>query len=451
MEDVGPRLMGATPRSERRKRVAVIGGGWSGLACAVRLVDAGCDVTVFEAADTLGGRARRITHRGIALDNGQHLLLGAYRQTLEMIDRVRPARISGPAYTRAPLCLAGPGAFRLQVARLPAPFHTLLGLLAADDCTWSERIGVVRAFIRWQRAGWRCAPHVTVSELLAGQPRRMTARLWAPVCLAALNTPPDSASAQVFLNVLRDGLAASSRDSDLVLAAVDLSQLFPEPAADYVAQRGGTVRTHAMVERIDAGAAIGIRVRGAAAASEARFDCVVIATAPWQASRLLEPISGTDPARTLIGAYRYLPICTIYVHATERVKLDEPMMQLPGAPGQWVFDRTPAAMQGSLLAIVISADGPHRHATHAGLVAAVIAQLRESELGVGDIDPAWSHVITEKRATFACLPARAHPSAGQVAPRVFLAGDHTDPDYPATLEAAVRSGLRAAEAAIAMH
>jgi predicted NAD/FAD-binding protein len=165
-------------------------------------------VTVFEAAGTLGGRARRIDYENVTLDNGQHLLLGAYRQTLELIARVQTAA-SESLYARLPLLLAGPGEFALRAPRLPAPLHTLIGLLTARDCTWPERFAVARAFARWQHASWRCGGNETVAGLLAQQPPRMSERLWNPLCLAALNTPPASASAQVFLNVLRDGLASS--------------------------------------------------------------------------------------------------------------------------------------------------------------------------------------------------------------------------------------------------
>jgi monoamine oxidase len=61
----------------------------------------------------------------------------------------------------------------------------------------------------------------------------------------------------------------------------------------------------------------------------------------------------------------------------------------------------------------------------------------------------WSQVIAEKRATYSCVPATAHPQCGRLTGRVYLAGDYTYPAFPATLEAAVRSGVAAARAVIA--
>jgi predicted NAD/FAD-binding protein len=114
-------------------KVAVIGAGYAGLAAAVELAARGAPVTVFEAARELGGRARRVDYRGMALDNGQHILLGAYRETLRLM------RLTGADPTalllRLPLQLVIPGRFSLQAAPLPAPLHLAFGLLTAHGLT----------------------------------------------------------------------------------------------------------------------------------------------------------------------------------------------------------------------------------------------------------------------------------------------------------------------------
>ena len=108
--------------------VAVVGGGWSGMAAAADLAAHGIPVTVFEAAPVLGGRARRVDHEGVALDNGQHLLLGAYTETLSAIAQVTDV---SSVSTRHPLRISVPPGLDLQCPRLPAPFHLLAGLLLA--------------------------------------------------------------------------------------------------------------------------------------------------------------------------------------------------------------------------------------------------------------------------------------------------------------------------------
>ena len=431
-------------RSTAAGDVAVIGGGWAGLAAAVTLAEAGIHVTVFESAQSLGGRARRVELDGRAFDNGQHLLLGAYRTTLALVDQVHPAGGAHRLYARSPLYLAGPGRFRLRAPRLPAPFHTLAGLLGARDCTLAERFSVAGAFVRWKRSGWRAPDAMTVQRLLTDQPPRMIARLWTPLCLAALNTPPASASAQVFLNVLRDALAAGSADSDLIIPNADLSTLFPDPAARYVQARGGSVRPSTRVHALYLRDAVAVLEL---AGTRQEFRDVIVATAPWQAVGLLAKIPFATTLVAQLRRYDYQPITTVYLRYAHAVPVPFAMLQLGGGPGQWLFDRGGATKGESLLAVVISADGPHRRLVPAALVAALAGQLRDNlpSLPAGAA-PIWSRIVTERRATHASTPRRAHPAAAHIGSSLYLAGDHTDPDYPATLEAAARSGVNAARA-----
>ncbi len=428
----------------RDETVAIIGGGWAGMTAAVVLADAGTPVAVFEAGRELGGRARAVHGADRIVDNGQHLLLGAYRDTLAMSHRVQPEKATAGLYRRAPLDLCGPGDFRLRLRRLPAPFHALTALVGARGCTWRERLAVIRAFVGWQTGGWQCAAQLTVRELLVEQPVRMADRLWNPLCLAALNTPPESASGQVFLNVVRDALGAAPTASDMIIPAVDLSQLFPEPAAQHVVARGGAVQRGAMIRSLQP-APGGYRLQ--ASGIDRVCARVVVATAPRQASRLLAEIPLAARVRDQLETYAFEPITTVYIGYPMPIGLPVPMVQLDGAPGQWIFEHATAA-GGSLVAVVISADGPHRALTHAALSAAVEVKL-QTLTRRSLPPPSWKQVISERRATHACTPGRLQPAAGRIAPGLFLAGDHTDPDYPATLEAAVRSGLRVAASIIA--
>ncbi|MEP7083906.1 MAG: hydroxysqualene dehydroxylase HpnE [Betaproteobacteria bacterium] len=424
--------------------VAVIGGGWAGLAAAVTLAEAGMQVTVFEAAKTLGGRARRVELDGRAFDNGQHLLLGAYRTTLKLIDQVHPPGSAGEVYARLPLCLLGPGKFRLRAARLPAPLHMLAGLLGARDCTLTERLAVAGAFAAWKRAGWRALDGLSVEQLLKDQPPRMIAWLWLPLCLAALNTPPAGASAQVFLNVLRDTLAAGRADSDLIIPTTDLSGLFPDPAERYVQARGGSVLRATRVRALSLRDANVVLELGGERHS---FRDVIVAVAPWQAVALLDTIAFAKTAVAQLRRYEYQPITTVYLRYAHPVSVPFAMLQLGGGPGQWVFDRGGAQTGGSLLAVVISAEGPHRQLAPQALIAALACQLHENLPSLpADASPVWSQIITERRATHASTPRRLHPLAEHIGSGLYLAGDHTDPDYPATLEAATRSGVSAARA-----
>ncbi|MBE0622825.1 MAG: NAD(P)-binding protein, partial [Burkholderiales bacterium] len=197
--------------------VAVIGAGWAGMAAAVALAEAKTRVTVFEAARHLGGRARSVDIEGMALDNGQHILIGAYRETLRLMRAVGadPERL----LLRQPLTIEYPGKFSLRAPRLPAPLHLLAGLLAASGLTWSERVAAVRFMTAMRRNAYRIHADMPVAELLArhDQSGALSRYLWEPLCISALNTPPAAASAQIFLNLFRDALDGARTNSDFLI------------------------------------------------------------------------------------------------------------------------------------------------------------------------------------------------------------------------------------------
>src|SRR5687767_9145384 len=201
------------------------------MAAAVTLAERGVTVTVCEGAPELGGRARRVTINEVALDNGLHILLGAYGETLRLVRLVGvdPAR----ALTRFPLQWHIHRRFSLKAPALPAPLHLAAALLGARGAPWGERFKAARFMRAMRERNFALERDVTVGELLASHAQGpvFVRYLWAPLCVAALNTPPSRASAQVFLNVLRDGLSAQRSASDLMLARTDLSSLFPDPAA----------------------------------------------------------------------------------------------------------------------------------------------------------------------------------------------------------------------------
>jgi|SRR5438128_4824228 len=420
--------------------IAVIGGGYAGFAAAITLADANCSVTVFEAARTVGGRARRLSLAGSSVDNGQHILLGAYRQTLALLRTVHGARSEHELLDRRRLHLEQPGVFRLATWRLPAPLHLASALLTARGLTWGERLTTVAFVRRIERHEFRCAADMSVAALLEGQPAAAVHLLWEPLCLAALNTPIASASAQVFLNVLRAAFAARAHDADLLLPRVDLSTLFPDAAAAYVASRGGTIRVG---ERVDALRATAGGIRVATGRGEERFSAAVIAVGPHQLSHLSAD-NATSAVLAQVAALAYEPICTAYLQYPRALMAAQPMLKLDNAPGQWLFDRGQLGGPQGLAAVMISSSQPCLALSQEQLARDIDAQLRRMMVDLPA--PSWSKVVTERRATYACVADRARPTAGPIAPHLYLAGDYTDQEFPATLEAATRSGVAAARA-----
>lgn len=443
--------MSAT-RTAAARSVAVIGGGWAGCAAAVALADAGHAVTLYEAARSLGGRARAVDAQGRQLDNGQHILLGAYDQTLGLLRRLlvdpRQALLRLPLQMRYP---PGQGLMDFVAPPLPAPLHMLVALLRAKGLARADKLALARFSTTARWMGWQLHTDCSVAELLErfDQTPDLIRLMWRPLCLAALNTAPEHASAQVFLAVLRDSLGAKRAASDMLVPRLLLDQLFPDAARRHVEGRGGKVLTGA---RVDALTGEDGRWRVGTNAGCVKYDGVVLATAPWQAAALLRALPGLDALAGQLDAFAYEPISTVYLQYDPALRLPLPFCALLDEParghwGQFVFDRGQLDPgQAGLLAVVISGASEAAGLARDALAARVAAQLAASFGDPALAQPAWQQVITEKRATFACTPGLVRPPNATGLPGLVLAGDYTDGEYPATLESAVRSGLQAARA-----
>ena len=405
---------------------AVVGAGYAGMAAAVTLAERGIPVTVFESGPVPGGRARRVRissdGQDIDLDNGQHILIGAYQELLRLMSLVG---VPNDALLRLPLEIRYASGFRLSALPLPFPLGLLGGIVLARGISLNERLGALRFLASMRKAGFRLAEDCTVEELLVrhSQAGPIGHFLWRPLCISALNTPPDQASAQAFLVVLRDALLGGAGASDLLLPRADLSRLFPEPAADFIRKRGGEVRLRSPVQDLEE--------------LKSQFKAVIVAVGPHQLKTLF-PGSAPD--------YSYQPIYTCYLQYGSDLRLPFPMLGLDEGLVQWAFDRGALTGEAGRIACVISAQGDHQQLDQDEIADRCHRELAQAVPGLAA--PRWSRVIAEKRATIACTPGTRGLVIEPPIPGVYLAGDYTDPEYPPTLEAAVRSGVRAARSVL---
>jgi squalene-associated FAD-dependent desaturase len=301
-----------------------------------------------------------------------------------------------------------------------------------------DRLAAARFILIQKMRAFRCDAAYSVQTLLGiyRQPEKLSRVLWVPLCIAALNTRPEQASAQVFLNVLRDSLAGPRAASDLLLPTTDFSTLFPERARTFIESRRGVVRLGANVRRLEA-AGKGFAVNG-----ETGFTHAIVAVGPHRLESVVGDLAAMEPVLALLRRFEYRPIYSIYLQYPEHTTLPAPMIGLTGALGQWAFDRGRLCGQPGMIGVVISGDGPHEALDQDTLAAQVHSELADRWPGLPA--PRWGRVIAEKRATFACVPGLERPANLTGVPGLFLAGDYTQSGYPATLEAAVRSGVAAA-------
>ena len=454
------------------KNIAIVGGGWAGMAAAVCATQAGHHATVFEASQALGGRARLVNGTlpdgtTVVLDNGQHILIGAYSETLKLMQTVGVNLEA--ALLRLPLTLQFPDGKGLKLPDWSAPLNAAWGILTARGWSWGDKLSLLRTASGWQRHGFICGEWLTVAQLCQKSTPpispRVMAELIEPLCISALNTPAHDASAQVFLRVLQDAMFSTSakpdvaqrfgksklQSSNLLIPKRDLSNLFPHAAAAWLLKHGGVIR---LGERVESVEFTQNQWQVSTATGKTGFDVVILAGSPsnMALAGINTDLSATNTIvkelnhlihreatswREQAAALRYEPITTVYAFG-HAAKLKHPMLSLRNDahnPAQFVFDRGQLGGPAGLLAFVVSTSRGDRKTLQRQVLEQAATQLKLPHLQA-------VQTIVEKRATFACTPGLQRPG-NLIATGLLVCGDYVAGPYPATLEGAVRSAQQA--------
>jgi squalene-associated FAD-dependent desaturase len=440
--------------------VIVVGAGLAGLSAAVRLAAGGARVRVVEARARLGGRATSFTDRQTRepVDNGQHVLLGCYRDTLAFLRQIGMEDQLRREHQLAVTIIDREGRrSRLDCGGFPAPLNVIAGLFEWTALNWPDRWSALRMaapirlatrHARGKTSHLPASPGETVESWLVrnGQTLRLREILWNPLALAALNQPPDVAAAPPFARVLADmfgGLKAG--DAAVLLPTRPLHEFYAAPARDFVEERGGIIHI---------GVSARVRLAGgrppvvACGSEEWRAGAVVVAVPWFDLPAVFEgetgPIAPTLKAASMTEAS---PIASVNLWLDRRV-LDEPFIGLPGRTMQWVFDKGLLFGNGaSHLSFISSGAASTADWSNDLLIAVACDELRDALPAARAARLVNATVIREPRATFSLAPGQPQRPASATGIRgLFLAGDWIDTGLPGTIESAVRSGHMAARA-----
>jgi squalene-associated FAD-dependent desaturase len=432
------------------KSVFVIGGGFAGLSAATALAESGVPVTVVEARPTLGGRANtfRDPVTGERIDNGQHVLAGCYDETLRFLRRIGSSHLlHWPSSLRVPIVDEGGRASELVLPPLPAPFD-----LAAAAFAWDALTGVDWvAMVRISRAIRGRAPvdrSETVRQWLQrnGQTDRLCRLLWEPLALAALNQSIDQAAAASFVAVTSRMFSGEPHASTLLIPAVPLDELYVLPSLGFLRDHGAVVIAGRSASvRIADGRVTHIRTGHDSVPAE-----VVVSAVPWFAlNDVLPPDGRLSELRATAAATQSSPIVTVNLWF-DAYKPSETFLGLPGRTFQWAFARGRIiGAQQSHLSLVSSGAEAICNGRNDDLIAIAEQEIRDAIPALRSLPLGHANVVRERRATFSLHPA-SPPRPQTVTPidGLFLAGDWIDTGLPATIESAVVSGHRAAQACL---
>lgn len=425
--------------------VAIAGAGWAGLASAAVLSTQGYKVLLLEAAAQAGGRARSIETPLGHLDNGQHIFIGAYTELLELIRllNIPESRLFIRQNLELNVYSKSDKQLHIKAASLPSPLHLLVGLLTARGMSFTEKWSIIRCWLSLLLTDFKVDADEPVASFLIKkkQSPRLIKLFWEPLCIAALNTSIDTASTQIYLNVLQRTFKGKRSNSDFLFARTSLNELLPLPLTDYIRKQGAEIKHNERLRQIHINSKTSTRIETSRNTYTVRH--LLLATPFHQTHKLLSATDSFANIAHSLTQFQHEAITTLYMQFPETVRLDNYMCGLSDGIAQWFIDRRSCGQPG-MIAAVISANGQHVSMDKASLTQIIIAETLS--LFPDWPQPLQTYLIREKRATFSCTanitPLR--PKPGSIGQHIWLAGDYLDTGYPATLEGAIVSGVQCA-------
>ena len=424
-----------------KRKVAIIGAGWAGLSAAAHLAPH-CQVTLFEASRVAGGRARSVNAAPFSFaDNGQHLLIGAYRGVWDLLQQVGVD--IDQAFVHQPLqwYLADGAQFAMPL-NLPMRLALFWTIWSTKSCRLLEKVALLQPMLALQKWYTQAQPDQSVQSWLAAHKvsPKWIAEFWQPLVWSTMNTPLETASLRVLCHVLEYSVWGNqATDCDYLIPRDDLGKAFAEPVLQWAIGQGATWQPATRVGKI------GLDDTKIVIENET-FDAAILATAPYHLPALLPDDLG-DSVRVAIDKLQYHAITTVYLQYTKSCALPALMTGFAHGTAHWLIDRTQINGANEIAAVISVSDQSSLHHTANDWAALIHQDVLRVCPNVGE--PIAQQVITEKRATIASSVNRSLPDMHDLNARgIWLAGDWLHSRYPATLEAAVLSGQAAAQSVL---
>lgn len=441
------------PQSLSTLPTIVVGAGVAGLACATKLAEAGEPVTLIEATSHGGGRARSYhdPQLGAVVDNGQHLFMGCYVETMRLLRRIGTQdklRMQSDLQVQM-LRPDGEGALRLRCPTLPAPMHLATGLMKMRGLSVQDRLSILRLGMVLNHELSRPDDLESCDAWLIrmGQSEGLRRIFWDPLIWGTLNEDPLACSAAMLLAVIKRGFVSTQRASCFGVSTVGLSELYVNPSLEYLNQMGAQVKMRCPVKKIVPLAEHGVRVELKSKES-LKAKAVVLAVPPDPLLKLFDSSWHQDPSLAAIGSLEHAPIVNLWARLDRPLKLGMEFVGFLDSPLHWIFDRgqfesSPDAQ--NLISVTISGARAQVQDSPEQLQALLEAELKRF-FGANAPKILAFRAIKERRATIrhAVGSYRQRPGCDIDIPGVYLAGDWVRTGLPATIESAAQSGHEAA-------
>ena len=436
----------------------IIGGGLAGLSAAVNLTSRGRRILLLEQTPHLGGRTYSFIDKktGDPVDNGQHLMMGCYHETRRYLKLIGSGHL---AHLQPSLHIEflhpQNGFASLQCPALPAPLHVLVGLLRLRTIPFLHRLRLLSIgteLLASSKQKEEELATLTVDQWLSSLRQTPENRkyLWDILAVGTLNDDPSTVSALLFYRVLKAAFLGNRLNSSLLVPKVGLSELLVDPAARFIESHGGEILTGAGVESIDIKdkAVVGLRVVRKTLRARSYISAI-----PYHSLSMLQSTrKSAESTINHLEKFESSPIITLHLWLDQPV-IEHEFVATLDSTIQWIFNKSKMYSENQMggrqyLSLVISGAGKYVGWSKEKLAVMAMKELRNLLPAAGKARILHSVVIKEKRATFSPKPGIENIRPGTITtlPNFFLAGDWTATGYPATIEGAVMSGFKAAEA-----
>nr|WP_298687184.1 hydroxysqualene dehydroxylase HpnE [uncultured Dongia sp.] len=406
-------------------RVHVVGAGLAGLAAATRLLRAGWQVTLYEAAQQAGGRCRSYedTELGCRIDNGNHLVVSGNLAAMAYISEIgAQATFTNQDKAIFPFVdLATSERWEVRPTEGQIPWWLLVPSRRVKGTSLLDYLDAERLA--------RASENAVVTDILDTS-KVAYRRLWAPLCVAALNTEPERASAKLLGRLFRDTFGQGGASLHPLIPHQGLSESLVDPALKQLQEKGAEIlfghRLRAITSADDRVTELDFGKTQIAVGPD---DAVVLAVTAPVAADLIPNLSAPDAFRGIVNAHFKMDIPSPAHH----------FLGVVGGIAEWVF------VKPGIVSTTTSAAEPYIDLPAEELARRLWADVAKA-LDLGDVAMPASRVVKEKRATFAATPdqLRRRPGAKTSWRNLVLAGDWTDTGWPATIEGAIQSGFTAA-------
>ncbi|MCW8818141.1 MAG: hydroxysqualene dehydroxylase HpnE [Ignavibacteriaceae bacterium] len=421
-----------------QRKVIVIGGGLAGLTASAYLAKNNYKATLIESSPKLGGRTYSFLDKetNTVLDNGQHILMGCYFETLNFLSLIQ-AKENFYFQKRLEVNFVKEGFRVVPLKSLPViyPLNLLLGVLRYKAINFSDRLSLIKVFLKVPFYSSNKLSGMNIKEWLENenQSKNVQDAFWRILAIGALNTSFKKASAKIFVDIIRQIFLTGKKAATIILPKFGLTESFCRDAEEYIINNGGEIlfseTALKLVIKDD-------RITEVHTSNRVYtdFDFIITAIPAFALSRVLD-----EKYQIKIPEFNYSTILNIHLWLKEN-SFPKGFFGLINSPLHWVFNK------GTHLNIVISDAEELASKSDEDLILMVKSEVQKFFLLNPDIISNYK-IIKEKRATF--IPSNyildKRPQQKTKIKNLILAGDWVDTGLPSTIESAVKSGRVAAD------